>query len=42
MLKLVDILNIRNEDYKNYKIHFATGASDKLERSFNDKKVRNE
>ena len=31
MLKLVDILKIKNEDYKNYKIHFATGADNKKE-----------
>ncbi|MBD5092657.1 MAG: GIY-YIG nuclease family protein [Clostridiales bacterium] len=31
MIKLVDILNIKSEDYKNYKIHFATGALDKSE-----------
>ncbi|MDE7163766.1 MAG: GIY-YIG nuclease family protein [Clostridia bacterium] len=31
MLKLVDILNIRIEEYKSYKIHFATGVSDKKE-----------
>lgn len=29
MIKLVDILNINKEDYKNYKIHFATGADNK-------------
>ena len=31
MIKLVDILNIKSDDYKKYKIHFATGATDKKE-----------
>ncbi len=29
MIKLVDILKIKIEDYKKYKIHFATGVDDK-------------
>lgn len=31
MIRLVDFLSIKSEDYKNYKIHFATGANDKKE-----------
>lgn len=31
MIKLVDILNIENADYSKYKIHFATGATNKKE-----------
>ena len=31
MIKLVDILNIGNADYSKYKIHFATGATNKKE-----------
>lgn len=31
MLKLVDILNISKNEYKNYKIHFAIGISNKKE-----------
>ena len=29
MIKLVDTLNIKAENYKNYKIHFATGTDNK-------------
>lgn len=29
MIKLIDMLNIKTEDYKKYKIHFATGATNK-------------
>lgn len=31
MIKLVDLLNIRESDYKNYKLHFAIGRNDKRE-----------
>lgn len=31
MIKLVDILNIKKEDFANYKIHFATGLPNKKE-----------
>lgn len=31
MIKLVDFLNIKDCDLKNYKIHFAIGTKDKLE-----------
>ena len=29
MIKLLDILQIHESDYKKYKIHFATGSNDK-------------
>ena len=31
MLRFVDILNIPESDYKNYKVHLATGSKDKTE-----------
>lgn len=31
MIKLVDLLGIKEEDYKDYKIHLATGRLDKME-----------
>lgn len=31
MIKLVDLLHISKDDYSKYKIHFATGANDKME-----------
>lgn len=31
MIKLVDFLNINKEDYKKFKVHFATGSEDKMQ-----------